>query len=195
MNDLENQWIAKAAVSKDTKYFGYLVKEHQGSVRGYLRRLTKGNEALSDDLAQETFIMAFRKISTYKGSGSFISWLLAIAYRNFLVYLRKQTNNPLSDNSHANIFLDDLQITGDQMDQSSKIIREMDIEKALISLGKNERSTISLCYTYGMSHGEISTIMNMPLGTVKSHILRGKEKLKTIFTAWGMDPNNQERVS
>ena len=63
MNEYERQWIAKAAIKKDTKYFGYLVDEHQSTIRGYLRRLTKGNHALADDLAQETFLMAFRKIS------------------------------------------------------------------------------------------------------------------------------------
>lgn len=181
MREIEKQWIRAAIINKDPKYFGYLVKEHQIAVRGYLRRLTKGNEALADDLAQEVFLNAFRKITTYKNSGSFKSWLFSIAYRCFLTHIRKNSNNPL-----MNFPIDEIGETQfadheSQKDASSQIVNKIDVEDALKLLKKNERSTISLCYTYGMSHSEISEIMEMPLGTVKSHILRGKEKLTKIL--------------
>ncbi len=181
MRDFEKQWISAAVINKDPKYFGYLVSEHQIAVRGYLRRLTKGNEALSDDLAQETFLNAFRKITTYKSTGSFKSWLFTIAYRCFLTHIRKNSSNPL-----MNFPLDDFEETEfvereGTKDASSQVTDKIDIENAFKHLKKNERSTISLCYTYGMSHSEISEIMDMPLGTVKSHILRGKEKLAKIL--------------
>ncbi|MBL4601647.1 MAG: RNA polymerase sigma factor [Emcibacteraceae bacterium] len=175
MRDIEKQWIRAAIINKDTKYFGYLVEEHQVTVRGYLRRLTKGSMALADDLAQETFLTAFRKISTYKNTGTFKSWLLAIAYHNFLQHIRKNSNNP-----HMNFPLDDYEAK--KLSQNSDaIFNKIDIEKAFLYLKKNERSTLTLCYSYGMSHSEISKIMDMPLGTVKSHILRGKNALKKIL--------------
>lgn len=182
MRDIEKQWIKAAILNKDTKYFGYLVEEHQVTVRGYLRRLTRGNAALSDDLAQETFLTAFRKIAGYKGNGSFKSWLLAIAYRCFLQHIRKNSSNPL-----MNFPLDDFEASEledlTQVEENANAIgNKIDIEKALIQLKKNERSTLTLCYSYGMSHSEISDIMNMPLGTVKSHILRGKDALRKILS-------------
>lgn len=180
MREMEKQWVHAAIINKDTKYFGYLVNEHQKAVRGYLRRLTKGNDALADDLAQETFLNAFRRISTYKNTGSFKSWLFSIAYRCFLTHIRKNSTNPL-----MNFPVDNFEETKvpDQeiLKEARQVIDKIDIENAFKHLKKNERSTISLCYTYGMSHSEIAKIMDMPIGTVKSHILRGKEKLAKIL--------------
>jgi len=182
MREIEKQWISAAIINKDTKYFGYLVEEHQVTVRGYLRRLTKGNATLADDLAQETFLAAFRKIATYKNQGSFKSWLFSIAYRCFLMHIRKNSSNP-----HMNFPLDDYE-TGEHEEfggasqNADAISNKIDIENAFVHLKKNERSTLTLCYSYGMSHSEISDIMDMPLGTVKSHILRGKEALKKILS-------------
>lgn len=181
MQDYEKQWISAAIMNKDRKYFGLLVKEHQSTVRGYLRRLTKGDLSLSDDLAQETFLAAFRKISTFKGSGSFKGWLLSIAYRSFLQHIRKNSSNPLMKFPNNN--LDDCEIEDPTTAHTSQnIINKIDIDTAISTLKKNERSALTLCYNYGLSHGEIATIMDMPLGTIKSHILRGKENLKNILT-------------
>jgi RNA polymerase sigma-70 factor (ECF subfamily) len=181
MQEYERQWVTAAIINKDRKYFGYLVKEHQSTVRGYLRRLTKGNSALSDDLAQETFLIAFRKISTFKGSGSFKGWLLAIAYRIFLGHIRKNSSNPLM-NFPDRAFNEEEIIDPTQARITKNISDKIDIGKAIIKLKKNERSALTLCYTYGMSHSEISNVMDMPLGTVKSHIARGKEALKALLT-------------
>ncbi len=181
MRETEKQWVRSAISSKNPKYFGYLVSEYQLAIRGYLRRLTKGNDTLADDLAQETFLNAFRKIATYKNTGSFKSWLFTIAYRCFLTHIRKNSTNPL-----MNFPTDDYENTGintndGHHDETTDLINKIDIENAFKYLKKNERSAISLCYTYGMSHTEISEIMDMPLGTVKSHISRGKEKLAKIL--------------
>ncbi len=85
-------------------------------------------------------------------------------------------NFPLDDYEETEVLAQD-----GASDASSQVAAKIDIENAFKHLKKNERSTISLCYTYGMSHSEISDIMDMPLGTVKSHILRGKEKLSKIL--------------
>ncbi len=175
MCDIEQQLITAAKDGKDNKNFGHLVEMHQVTVRGYLRRLTKGNTALADDLAQETFLLAFDKITSFNNQGSFKSWLLTIAYRSFLMYIRKQSSNPLTNSLSEDIL---------ETEENTKIdvIRKIDIEDAIMTLKKYERSCLSLCYSYGMSHSEISHIMDMPIGTVKSHIKRGKEKLKLILS-------------
>lgn len=180
MNHIEQQLITAAKIGKDSKYFGHLVEMHQVTVRGYLRRLTRGDAALGDDLAQETFMLAFRKISDFKAKGSFKSWLFSIAYRTFLMHIRAQASKPQINISHEDEW------EGDKIQSDEKstldIIKKIDMEKAIIQLKKYEISTLSLCYTYGMSHGQISQIMDMPIGTVKSHIKRGKDKLKNILT-------------
>lgn len=178
MNDLEKQWIAAAKINEDTKYFGYLVHKHQLTVRGYLRRLTKGDEILADDLAQEAFINAYRKIRDYNSTGTFKSWLLSIAYRCFLTYIRKNSNNPLMN---FPLYDDDAEDIDKTSNDGETIVIRIDLENAFRHLNKNERSALTLCYSYGMSHSEISEIMDMPLGTVKSHILRGKKTLREIL--------------
>ncbi|MBT7581324.1 MAG: sigma-70 family RNA polymerase sigma factor, partial [Kordiimonadaceae bacterium] len=103
MHEMEKRWILAAQQGNESRFFGYLVKEHQLAVRGYLRRLTKGNAALSDDLAQETFLSAYKKITSYNNTGSFKSWLFSIAYRNFLMHMRKNSSNPLMNFPTENI--------------------------------------------------------------------------------------------
>ena len=182
MRDIEKQWIKAAILNKDTKYFGYLVEEHQVTVRGYLRRLTKGNAALADDLTQDIFLTAFRKIASYSGKGSFKSWLLAIAYRCFLQHIRKNSSNPLMNFPLDDFEASELEDLTQAEENANSIGNKIDIEKAFIQLKKNERSALTLCYSYGMSHSEVSDIMDMPLGTVKSHISRGKDTLKKILS-------------
>jgi len=77
--------------------FGVLVRTHQSKVRGFLRRLTRGDAALADDLAQETFLEAHRKLAQYRGEGSFGSWLCGIAWSRFLMERRKRKEEPLDE--------------------------------------------------------------------------------------------------
>ena len=60
----------------------------------------------------------------------------------------------------------------------------LDVEAAMTGLKEAERACITLCYTYGMSHREASETLDLPIGTVKSHISRGKEQLKEILSSW-----------
>lgn len=69
----------------DTASFGALVREHQSALRGFLRRLTRGDHALADDLAQETFLEAHRKLAQFRGDSAFAPWLYAIAWSRFLM--------------------------------------------------------------------------------------------------------------
>lgn len=181
MQEMEKRWILAAKQGNDSRFFGYLVKEHQSAVRGYLRRLTRGNATLSDDLAQEAFLAAYKKISTYNNTGSFKSWLFTISYRIFLMHMRKNSSNPLMNFPTESLEGEEIEELSHDTMNADDIAVKIDMENAFHSLKKNERSTLTLCYSYGMSHSEISEIMDMPLGTVKSHIARGKETLKKIL--------------
>ncbi len=158
----------RRAAAGDVAAFGFLVRQHQSPLRGYLRRLTRGNHALADDLAQETFLEAHRKIAQYQGHGSFSGWLYAIAWSRFLMETRKRKLEPL-----------------DEMDEriapESDPGLKLDLEKALALLRPPERSALTLCFALGMPHEEASEVMQVPLGTLKSHVARGREKLKTLL--------------
>ncbi len=150
--------------------FGRLVREHQSAVRGFLRRLTRGDAALADDLAQETFLEAHRKLAQFEGSGAFVSWLFGIAWSRFLMERRKRKEEPIAE-------IDDTA----SVDPRPAAQAKLDLESAMARLGAEERAALTLCYALGHSHGEAAAILDMPLGTVKSHVLRGREKLKAML--------------
>ncbi|MDA0280785.1 MAG: RNA polymerase sigma factor [Proteobacteria bacterium] len=84
----ENALIFKALTRHDNDAFSALVRMHQGKIRAYLVRLCK-NYDLADDIAQETFLTAFRKLQSYKGEGNFSGWLFRIAHNFFLQHIRR----------------------------------------------------------------------------------------------------------
>ena len=147
------------------------VREHQSRVRAFLRRLTRGDAALADDLAQETFLEAHRKLDQYRGEGSFASWLCGIAWSRFLMERRKRKEEPLAE-------IDEQASADPRLSSEAKL----DLERAMARLSAEERAALTLCYALGHSHGEAAAILSLPLGTVKSHVLRGREKLKTMLS-------------
>src|SRR6202158_6179217 len=85
----DTQLIARVVVSDDRHAFSELVRRHQSSVRATLRKLAKGDAALADDLAQETFLLAYRNLKSFRQEAKFSTWLYRIAYNVFLADARK----------------------------------------------------------------------------------------------------------
>lgn len=167
MPSTENKLIARALIDGNARAFEGLVKMHQSQIRAYLLRLTRGNTSFTDDLAQEVFLTAYKKIKLYQGRGSFSGWLHKIAYRAFLQSIRQSNVRDERESAWQQV-----QETG-----SKTIDLSLDLEKALATLKREERSALTLCFSHGYTHEEACVIMEMPLGTLKSHIARGKVKL------------------
>lgn len=154
------------AAAGDRAAFASLVRIHQSRLRGFLRRLTRGDHALADDIAQDTFLEAWRKIGQFRGEGSFGGWLAAIAYRRTLMAARQRKLEPLEDDIEA-------------ADTSPEV--RIDLEKAMMRLSLPERAALTLCYALEYTHDEAAGILALPLGTVKSHVARGREKLRKLL--------------
>ncbi len=94
--------VARVVASKDTVAFGELVRRHQSHVRNFLRKLT-GDASLADDLAQDCFIHAWDKLAGFSARGTFIGWLLKIAYTTFLQSKRRSNRygEVLEEAGHA----------------------------------------------------------------------------------------------
>ncbi|MGC4084089.1 MAG: RNA polymerase sigma factor [Vicinamibacterales bacterium] len=147
----------------DHDAFAELVRRHQSAVRQFLRRLTANDTARADDLAQETFWRAYRHLSTFEGRGRFVSWLFRIAFQQFVNDRRTQRPAaPLPDNLPAHA------------DEAARAIGRRTVEQLMSRLGPEERAAIVLHYQHGMSHAEIADALEMPLGTVKTLIRRGR---------------------
>ena len=169
--------LAAKAADGDRRAFGELVRRHQVTVRGMMRRLTKGHQADADDLAQATFLRAWTQIGGYAG-GTFRGWICAIAYREFLQRRRKQVaEQKTSDAVH---------VLADGQFQPANHGAKQDLNAALARLPEAQRVAIILCVGAGLSHSEISLATGWPLGTVKSHIVRGKQALRELLSDYGV---------
>lgn len=148
-----------------------MIAASQSRLRTFMVRLCRDYD-LADDLAQESFVVAYQKLGSFKATGSFEGWLMRIAYHRFLQHLRDDRRAQEILSQYGEI----LEIETDRYDAITDI--QVDLEKAISGLAHDEAAAITLCHSFGYSHQEVARIMEAPLGTVKSQIKRGKEKLK-----------------
>ncbi len=170
----DHRLVARIVSHNDTEAFGELIRRHQSRVRNFLRRLT-ADTAAADDLAQETFLHAWDKMTTYTGRGSFIGWLLKVAYSRFLQSKRKSKR-------YAEI----LERAGEAADAEARTYAVLstdtaDLDRLLAVLTDEERAIMIMSYACGLSHREIGEATEQPVGTVKSIIFRSKDKIRTKF--------------
>jgi len=134
---------------------------------------------LADDLAQETFLKAFYAWDTFQALSSAKTWLMRIAYTTFIDYTRAQ---------HLTEDIDDLPLE-DEPVSSGKVQTDMqlDIQRAMQLLTANERLCVNLALVDDCSIREVARITGLNENTIKSHLKRGKEKLKTYLSQNGYD--------
>lgn len=160
--------VAQAATG-DRKAFGELVRRHGSAVRGLMRRMG-ADPALADDLAQDAFLAAFEQITEFRGEGAFQGWVKRIAAR---LYVRRWRRD-----SRLDLMADPPEPEADSGLGDMGAINRIDLDEALRALSDVERVCVSLCYGGGLSHAEAAQALNTPLGTVKSHVKRGLDKLR-----------------
>ena len=165
ISDLE--LATRVTGSDDQAAFQALVERHQASIRRFLRRLLAGDHGTADDLAQETFLLAYRKMPTWRAQGSFSSWLHTIAYRQFLQFRRHNSRQVVLAEPPDRGF-----------DPAASTDAEIMLPRLMRQVSPEERACLTLAYANGMSHPEIAAVTRLPLGTVKSHISRGRQKLQ-----------------
>jgi RNA polymerase sigma-70 factor, ECF subfamily len=161
-------WVSKVTLLGDKSAFDQLTRKYQSSIRRFFLNLTMGDGPLSDDLAQETFIKAYLNLNGFQGISGFSTWLFRIAYNVHYDYLRSR--KVTSDINEAEINLS-------YSDENEFSAEKTDINEALKILRLEEKTAILLFYMEDKTHPEIAKIMQCPLGTVKTYILKGKEKL------------------
>lgn len=162
--------LAARAASGDRRAYGELVRRHGSAVRGLLRRLG-ADSATADDLAQDAFMTGFEQAAEYRGEGTFGAWIKKIAARLYLKKVRREARLIFSDNLEP---VEDLTVRDTPADAASRI----DLDEALKTLSRGERLCVSLCYGADWSHAEAAEALNIPIGTVKSHVRRGLDKLR-----------------
>ncbi len=179
--------VARVLAGNDRHAFGELVRRHQGQTRALLRRLCKEDHALADDLAQEAFLQAFRKLAQFRADAAFGTWLYRIAYNVFLMHVRSRKEEVPLDEAMPPADEDgDEDSPGPQQTSGveAQSVRELDVRRALSKLSEEERMAIVQCYYLDRSHEEAAYVLGCPVGTVKSYIFRAKKKLQVLLPAW-----------
>ena len=167
--------VARVLLTDDRCAFEQLMRRHQGMVRSQLRRLVHGDNAKADDLAQETFLLAWRKLHQFRGEARFSTWLYRIAYSCFLQAHRKWSSNEAG--------IDRAMLDQRTLPRGAAELR-IDVERALHCLSAPERDVLLHVVQLGLSHDEAAYVLAMPLGTVKTHTKRGKAKLRVLLADW-----------
>jgi RNA polymerase sigma-70 factor (ECF subfamily) len=164
LHDIE---LVARATAGERRAFGELARRHGSAVRGVLRRMG-AQPAEADDMAQDAFMAAFERIAEFRGEGTFAGWIKRIAARLYLKRLQRERR------------LGAFSMEGDEMETAptGDTDGRIDLDGALKTLGAAERMCVSLCFGAGLSHAEAADALNLPLGTVKSHVKRGLEKLR-----------------
>lgn len=173
LEDAPEEFVVALAMSGDDGAFTELVRRRQKRVRDMLRRLC-GNHALADDLAQKTFVEAWRGLRALRDPAAFGGWLKRVAVNAWLAEARR-VPAPIDDDEKA--FL----AAVDPAPSPERSAGGLDLERALARLSQAERLCIVLAHGEGLTHAEIAEATGLPLGTVKSHVLRGSAKLKRIY--------------
>ncbi len=164
LSDLHDVELAAQAAAGGRREFGELVRRHSSAVRGLLRRMG-AESATADDVAQDAFMLAFEKCREFRGEGTFAAWIKRIAARLYLKRRAKEARYVMEAEAPEEAVT---------LDRGALV----DLDEALKGLSEAERLCVSLCHGAGLTHAEIAEATNTPLGTVKSHVKRGLDKLR-----------------
>lgn len=159
--------IARCIAADDRDAFGQLVIAYEAGLRRFILNLTMGDAALSDDIAQETFLKAYLAIRSFKGIASFKTWLYRIAYNEFITFKRRYVEtNDIEDTAPV--------IGSDTVAQSDA---KMDLQVCLNALNDSERTIVHLFYIEDLPIKKVCEITGYPEGTVKSYLSRARTKM------------------
>ena len=165
--DTDPELVAAARAGSDGA-FARLVARHQGAVRGFLRRVLGGDRAEADDVAQEVFLTAWGTLRSLKDPSGVRAWLCGIAWRKARDRMRGRRRAEARDAAWMEASAAPPGVSPED---------RMTMETAMAALAPDERACVALCLAEGWSHGEAASALGLPLGTVKSHVGRGRAKL------------------
>ena len=165
MTDAE---LAAQARAGSDAAFTRLIERHQAAVRGFLRRTLGGGWAEADDVAQEAILTAWRSLHRLKDVSSFRSWLLGIAWRRAQDRIRASRRGAAREAA----WLETLEAPS-----GVSPAERLALAQAMAGLTPDVRACVALCLADGWSHAETALALSLPLGTVKSHVARGRARL------------------
>ncbi len=180
---IDDSALATRARTGDLAAFNALVETHQDAVYGLCLRMLASSSHAAEDVTQDVFLAAYRRIDSYRG-GVFRAWLLRIATNACTDELRRRRRRP-------QVSLDDVTGDGSPLDlpdesespEESALRGELSryIQAGLMALPPGQRAAVVLCDVQGLSYEEVSEALHVSLGTVKSRLSRGRARLRDLL--------------
>lgn len=169
INQLDIEYVVKALKAKDNGVCQRFVSCYSPLVRKAVSKTLGKNEDV-DDLISEIFTKAFNKIHLYKLDFSITTWLYSISINHCIDYLRKRST------TNRNIHYDDNILVNEDLFDTKESI-DVNITKIIISLPEKYQDVFQLRYLQNCKYRQIGGILNIPIGTVKTRLYRGKSLL------------------
>ena len=176
--------LVERAVAGDQRAFELLVIKYERRVQRLIGRMVRDVD-LIEDIAQETFIRAYRALAQFRGDAQFYTWLYRIAVNTAKKFLMDLKRHPtVSENFFKSVDDDETSSVENELTSSetpeavlaSKEIAEM-VNAAMDALPDELRQAITLREIEGLTYEEIADAMNCPIGTVRSRIYRAREAI------------------
>jgi RNA polymerase sigma-70 factor (ECF subfamily) len=169
--------------------FEQIVRRYQRPVLSLLVRLT-GDRALAEDLAQDTFVKAFRNLAAFDVTRRLSSWILRIAHNTAIDAMRRRRIPAVS--------LDTVPRPGEAApvepaapltpDPVERVALQRALEAAMATLRPDQREAVALRYEEGLSFEEIGQVLRIPEVTARSHVHRARKELARLLEAAGWEP-------
>jgi RNA polymerase sigma factor (sigma-70 family) len=175
--------VITLAVGGDRVAFEELVRRRHQGVRRFQRQLC-GDSTLADDLTQQVFLRAWRSLRNLQSIDAFNGWMKKLMISVWFDELRRRRISLDQPGSNP--------LTVEPAVWETPSL-ERDLENALASLEPRVRICVLLAYSEGNSHSEIAELLQIPLGTVKSHVARGSERLRALLVDYAEADRRQAK--
>ena len=177
------------ALAGSQSAFEQIVRRYQRPIISLIARMT-GDWALAEDLAQETFVKAFRSLAAFDTTRRLSSWLFRIAHNTAIDAMRRNRPVQAALDPGALAFLDAAPEPATAPEPDPIEQRELGnaLEAAMAELRPDQRAAIVMRYENGLSFDEIGTVLGVPEVTARSHVHRARKELARLLTASGWAP-------
>ena len=184
--------IVRKVLEGDVNAFETLVVEYEKNVYAITQRMT-GNAEDAADMTQETFIKAYNSLSSFRGDSKFSVWLYRIATNVCLDFLRSRSRKPTVSLSMEDDDGEEMQLDIADESQSPEMLLERGLTRDAVRRGLNAlppdyKQILLLREIQGLSYEEISDVLTLEVGTVKSRIFRARKRLCAFLLEDGNIP-------
>lgn len=173
MDAAEEARLVQAARAGDMAALGRLIDANQGAVRAFLRRLV-GAYADADDLAQEAFARTWEVLDRFDGASRLRTFICGVAFQYWRRARRAEGRRLARDDAYAR--LEESEVGADL-----RMAQKLALRRAMDELPADQRAALALCLGQDFTHAEAAEILKLPLGTVKSHVTRGRARLQAAL--------------